>query len=143
MQSIQNGNYCQEKNVFKMKISPESISIGKRIASLREGLGLSQEEFAELVGVESKGTISNWEKGRRLPDLIQVAVIAQACGVSTDWILLGDDDAIESRLLKELLEKEKENQQLKREKYTLGAQIKKLNKVAEHFSSYNKINPKK
>ncbi len=36
------------------------------IASLREKTGLSQAEFARSIGV-AKGTLLNWEHGRRRP----------------------------------------------------------------------------
>ena len=37
-----------------------------QITEIREGLGLSQSEFALLIGV-SKRTLENWEQGRRHP----------------------------------------------------------------------------
>ena len=36
------------------------------VARIREQLGLSQENFAALIGV-SKRTVENWEQGRRRP----------------------------------------------------------------------------
>lgn len=72
----------------------------------REEKRLSLEKFAELVGVGGKSTVSNWEKGRRMPDLDQVAKIAKACGVSTDYIILGEES--ESLIIKQLKEREKE-----------------------------------
>lgn len=40
--------------------------LGARIASAREAAGMSQDEFANAVGV-SNGTVRNWEKGRASP----------------------------------------------------------------------------
>lgn len=37
------------------------------IKALRERLGLSQSEFALMIGV-SVGTLRNWEQGRRRPE---------------------------------------------------------------------------
>ncbi|OGU81896.1 MAG: transcriptional regulator, partial [Ignavibacteria bacterium RBG_16_35_7] len=34
---------------------------------IREGLGLSQNRFASLLGI-STSTLQNWEQGRRKPD---------------------------------------------------------------------------
>ena len=36
------------------------------VAAIREGTGLSQAEFAKSIGV-AKGTLLNWEHGRRSP----------------------------------------------------------------------------
>ena len=37
------------------------------VSAIRERTGLSQEAFAERIGV-SVGTLRNWEQGRRKPD---------------------------------------------------------------------------
>lgn len=37
-----------------------------RLVAMREQMGLTQREFAALVGVSSK-TLENWEQGRRSP----------------------------------------------------------------------------
>ena len=42
---------------------PENIDVKK----LREGLGMSQAEFALRYGF-SRGTLQQWEQGRRYPD---------------------------------------------------------------------------
>lgn len=44
-----------------------ALSFGQgRLVALREGLALTQKEFAALIGVSSK-TLENWEQGRRQP----------------------------------------------------------------------------
>lgn len=50
---------------------------GPDVKRIRTNYGLSQNEFATLLGI-SVGTLRNWEQGRRLPDgparvLLQVA----------------------------------------------------------------------
>lgn len=47
------------------------------VRALREQFGLSQDKFAQLVGI-SVGTLRNWEQGRRKPEgpariLLQIA----------------------------------------------------------------------
>ena len=37
------------------------------VRALREQFGLSQDKFAQLVGI-SVGTLRNWEQGRRRPE---------------------------------------------------------------------------
>jgi putative transcriptional regulator len=47
------------------------------IKSIRQGFGLTQEQFAALLGISVR-TLRNWEQGRRIPEgparvLLQVA----------------------------------------------------------------------
>jgi len=47
------------------------------IRSIRDGFGLTQEQFAALLGISVR-TLRNWEQGRRVPEgparvLLQVA----------------------------------------------------------------------
>ena len=44
------------------KLNVKNIDVKK----IREGMNLSQSQFAELLGI-SPGTIRNWEQGRRSP----------------------------------------------------------------------------
>jgi putative transcriptional regulator len=49
------------------------------VRALREQFGLSQDKFADLVGI-SVGTLRNWEQGRRKPEgparvLLRVAAL--------------------------------------------------------------------
>ena len=43
------------------------IESGEDIASLRRFVGLSQQQFAQAMGI-SVHTLRNWEQGRRYPD---------------------------------------------------------------------------
>ncbi len=50
---------------------------GPNVKRIRDGYGLSQSEFATLLGISLR-TLQNWEQGRRAPDgpakvLLQVA----------------------------------------------------------------------
>ena len=42
--------------------------IGARIRKFREQRGLSQKEFAQLIGM-SNARVSNWEQGLNRPDV--------------------------------------------------------------------------
>ena len=37
------------------------------VRAIREKVGISQEEFAKLLGVSSR-TVQNWERGKTIPD---------------------------------------------------------------------------
>ena len=53
------------------------------VAKIREGTGLSQAQFARSIGV-AKGTLLNWEHGRRQPTgpaQVLLALIAKDPGV--------------------------------------------------------------
>lgn len=53
--------------------------IAEKIKNAREQLGLTQEELGKLIGI-SKQSISSWEKGRNLPDILNIDKIANLSG---------------------------------------------------------------
>ena len=59
----------------------------KRILKdLRTEKGLSQDEFAKELGI-SKGAVSYYETGQRVPDIVVLSAIADYFEVSTDFLL--------------------------------------------------------
>ena len=52
----------QRERIMRGEIRPE-----KDIAALRRFTGLTQEEFADALGI-SVHTLRNWEQGRRTPE---------------------------------------------------------------------------
>lgn len=61
---------------------------GERIYNLRKKSGLSQEEFADKLGV-SRQAVSKWETGQSVPDSEKAAAIGAFFGVSLDWLISG------------------------------------------------------
>ncbi|QLH74474.1 MAG: ankyrin repeat domain-containing protein [Methanomassiliicoccales archaeon] len=61
-------------------------SIAVKIRNLRERNGLSQEDFAQKLGV-ARPTISNWENGKVIPTSEQLILISKTFSVSVDSIL--------------------------------------------------------
>lgn len=58
------------------------------VAKVRQKTGLSQAEFAKSIGV-AKGTLLNWEQGRRHPTgpaQVLLALIAQKPSVVQDFL---------------------------------------------------------
>ena len=58
-------------------------SISEQIALLRKEKGLTQEELAEKIGVSAQ-TISKWENGVTLPDILLLPIIADIFGITID-----------------------------------------------------------
>ena len=56
------------------------------MAELRQDRGLTQRDLAKLFFV-TPGTISNYEKGRHLPDAERLIKIADYFSVTTDYLL--------------------------------------------------------
>lgn len=67
------------------------MTLGQRIAQLRKAKGLSQEALADLVGV-SRQAVSKWELDEAQPDAAKLVLLARALKVSTDQLLLGDEE---------------------------------------------------
>ena len=68
------------------------MNFGERIASLRIAHGLSQEAFAERLGVLPQD-VSAWETGEHVPDTEKVLLMSELFGVSTDSLLKGESPA--------------------------------------------------
>lgn len=64
------------------------ISLASRLKVARVGAGLDQRELAKMVGV-SRGSISNWERGEAQPSLGNAVAVAQATGVTLEWLAEG------------------------------------------------------
>lgn len=67
--------------------------IGGKIAELRKEQGLNQKELAKKIGV-SRSALSLYEIDRREPDLETVKKIASLFGVTTDYLLGEEGDAM-------------------------------------------------
>ena len=67
------------------------MTIGMRIAALRKEHGLSQEAFAEQVGV-SRQAVSKWESDASVPEVDKLAQISTLFGVSIDYLIKGAPD---------------------------------------------------
>lgn len=69
-----------------------SMRSDKKVPSLvrewRDSLLLSQEKFAELVGVSTQ-TLNRWEKGRQQPVAENIRALTQKLGISVDQFYNG------------------------------------------------------
>ncbi len=80
------------------------MNIGERIFELRKIAGLSQEEFAEKLGV-SRQSVSKWESGNVMPDLDKIVSMCALFNVTTDYLIKGEkkDPEPESREIEEII----------------------------------------
>ena len=62
------------------------MNIGQNIKELRKEKNLSQTELAKLL-YTSQDTISLWERGKSLPDIMAIIRMTQIFGVTSDYIL--------------------------------------------------------
>lgn len=64
------------------------MNLSDRIQSLRKGLGLSQEELADRLGV-SRQAVSKWESQQSQPDLERIIAMSEPFHTTTDYLLKG------------------------------------------------------
>lgn len=70
------------------------MDIGEKIKNAREDRKLTQTQAAESLFV-SRQTISNWENGKFLPDIVSVIRMSELYNVSLDDLLKGDKAMME------------------------------------------------
>jgi len=64
------------------------VDIGERIARVMRGRGISQTELAQKLGI-AQTTVSAWNKKGKNPSVKRIPQIANALGVSVDYLLTG------------------------------------------------------
>ena len=72
-------------------------AMGARLQSIRQALGLSQEDMADHMGI-AVSTLSAWEIGRNQMDIVKLAKAATRFGFTTDWVARGDLSGIRKDL---------------------------------------------
>lgn len=97
----------------KMEVSFMEDSLSKRLAKIRETLGLSQEELGSRIGI-SRFSVSNYESGKRNITERVMKDICREFSIDYLWFTTGQgemlhvsDNALEDRI-EELLEGENE-----------------------------------
>lgn len=59
-------------------------NIGDKLKTLRKGRKLTQDQIAEAFGI-SRGAVSNYEIGRRRPNISELQAFAKFYGVPLDY----------------------------------------------------------
>ena len=78
------------------------LNIGETIKRLRKEREITQEEFAEILGVSCQ-SVSRWENDNCYPDIELIPTIAEFFGISTDR-LMGVDETKEKEAVNNYLE---------------------------------------
>lgn len=91
-------------------------NIGKFIAEKRKEKNMTQEQFAEKLGVSNR-SVSRWENGKTMPDYSLFPPICETLGIRTVELLEGkkyeDEDHLKEQLhlIVELIDYEKQKKQ--------------------------------
>lgn len=78
--------------------SEEARNLGHRIRARRRGLQETQRLVAKQVGV-GQATVARWEAGDLVPPFEHLLRVAAALGVSPQFLLLGEADAEQAKVL--------------------------------------------
>ena len=70
----------------------KSIDLAERLRRFRLQANIAQPKLAEMIGV-NRNSISNWEAGRRRPDMDLVPKVCEALGITLDQFF-GIDDPV-------------------------------------------------
>lgn len=73
--------------------------IANRLRWHRELEGLTQNEYAKSIGVK-RATLNNWESGDYRLSLDGAIALRRTYGLSIDFMIEGDDDALSMTLRK-------------------------------------------
>ena len=75
----------------------DQVKIGKFILELRKEKGMTQQELASRLGVTDRA-VSNWENGRRMPDVSLLKPLADILGISVNELFVGEKIPEEKKL---------------------------------------------
>lgn len=81
------------------------MKLHEKIVKLRKEKNLTQQQLAKMVGVHFSH-MSRYERGENIPTVPVIKKLAKLFGVSTDYLLLDDNESLASEKIrdKELLE---------------------------------------
>lgn len=90
--------------------------MNERIKKLRRSLDLTQQKFADRIGVK-QNTVAQYEMGRNVPIDSVIALICREFNVSEKWLRTGEGDMFRpadrntdiARLTKQLLNEESDS----------------------------------
>ena len=80
----------------KLKLSKGDVKmeISEKLKEARQSTGMTQDQIAEKIMV-SRVTVSNWENGKSLPDIVSLISLSDLYGISLDELVKGDSKMVE------------------------------------------------
>lgn len=123
-----------------MPVDIDLFQAGMRIRNIREKLGLTMEEFAKKIDSKAqKGTVSNWENGKNLPNKLRLQKIAELGNSSPEWILFGDIPITVKQLIDDIQKDEisKYNSELYKQLYDPKTKKEITDIILERYSFAN------
>ena len=70
------------------------MEISERLKEARLSMGMTQDQVAEKILV-SRVTVSHWESGKSLPDIVSLISLSDLYGISLDELVKGDSKMTE------------------------------------------------
>ena len=70
------------------------MEISERLREARQSTGMTQDQVAEKILV-SRVTVSHWESGKSLPDIVSLMGLSDLYGISLDELVKGDSKMTE------------------------------------------------
>jgi len=87
------GGQIDCKSLGYKQMETIDMNVADRIQLLRKQKGLSQEQFADEIGV-SRQLVSKWENEQALPDMERVIIMSDFFDTTSDYILKGINPAV-------------------------------------------------
>lgn len=75
-------------NMSKLSTQESNVAIGQRIAAVRASSGLSQNEFAESLGLSPRA-YANYERGEREMPVALFKSLCESYRIDPVWLLVG------------------------------------------------------
>ena len=77
-------------NVVGRAVNLNTSEIGKRFLEARVAAGMTQSDVSRICDV-TRVSVSHYENGRNAPEVRVLALFAKATGVTTDYLLFGNE----------------------------------------------------
>ena len=70
------------------------MDISEKLKEARQKSGMTQDQVAEKI-IVSRVTVSHWENGKSLPDIVSLISLSDLYGISLDELVKGDSKMTE------------------------------------------------
>ncbi len=75
-------------------------ALGRRLREARKRARLTQEKVGEQLDLSSHSAVGQWERGKTLPDLLNLIYCAEIYSASLDWLVWNMGNGIDARVKK-------------------------------------------